>query len=95
MEKTDRYHKGKTVQSQLIRKVMKAIYTLSDEENYNIYDATDIAEYLGLEKSVVEETIALLYEAECLGECMSLEDDGIETYHLTDKAIDMVEGSEA
>ena len=77
--------------SSIIKSVMKAIYNLSDEDNYNVYDAEDIAEYLGLQQSVVDETIAILFEAGCLGECMNLHDDGVETYYLTDKAIDMVE----
>lgn len=77
--------------TELLRSVMKAIYNLSDEENYNVYDAADIAEYLGLEKSRVDEAITVLFDAGCLGECMNLHDDGIETYYLTDRAIDMVE----
>ena len=79
------------VTSSIIKSVMKAIYNLSDEDNYNVYPAEDIAEYLGLDKKVVDETIAVLFEAGCLGECMNLHDDGVETYYLTDKAIDLVE----
>lgn len=75
----------------IIKSVMKAIYNLSDEDNYNVYDSDDIAEYLGLDVKVVEETITTLFDAGCLGECMNLHDDGVETYYLTDKAIDMVE----
>jgi DNA-binding MarR family transcriptional regulator len=79
------------VTSSIIKSVMKAIYNLSDEDNYNVYDAEDIADYLGLDKKVVDEAIATLFEAGCLGECMNLHDDGVETYYLTDKAIDLVE----
>ncbi|DAB30732.1 MAG TPA: hypothetical protein CFH84_02460 [Sulfurimonas sp. UBA12504] len=75
----------------IIKSVMKAIYNLSDEDNYNLYDAEDIAEYIGLRIEIVEETIATLLDARCLSECMNLHDDGIQTYCLTDKAIDMVE----
>lgn len=75
----------------IIKSVMKAIYNLSDEDNYNVYDADDIAEYLGLNRESVDEAIKTLFDAGCLGECMNLYDDGIETYYLTDKAIDMVE----
>lgn len=75
----------------MIRSVMKAIYNLSDEDNYNLYDADDIAEYLGLKLEVVEKIIETLLDAGCLSECMNLHDDGIQTYCLTDKAIDMVE----
>ncbi|MDD2906985.1 MAG: hypothetical protein WBK95_10135 [Sulfurimonas sp.] len=77
--------------SSIIKSVMKAIYNLSDEDNYNLYDTEDIAEYLGLRLEIVEETIKTLLDARCLSECMNLHDDGIQTYCLTDKAIDMVE----
>lgn len=75
----------------IIKSVMKGIYNLCDEDNYNVYDSFDLAEYLGLDISVVDETIETLGDAGCISECMSLHDDGIQTYCLTDKAIDMVE----
>lgn len=75
----------------IIKSVMKAIYNLCDDDNYNVYDSEDIAEYLGIKKALVEDTIELLIEARFVGECMNLHDDGIQTYHLTDKAIDIVE----
>lgn len=77
--------------SSIIKSVMKGIYNLSDEDNYNLYDAEELADYLGLSQKVVDETIQLLIEARCVSECMNLHDDGIQTYCLTDKAIDMVE----
>lgn len=77
--------------SQVLKSVMKAVYNLSDEENYNVYDAYDIAEYLGLDKALVDEKLSLLYEAGMLDECMSLDDDGVETFALSNRAIDMVE----
>ena len=77
--------------SNIIRSVMKAIYNLSDEDNYNLYDSQDIAEYLGLEIEVIEETFELLVEGRFVSECMNLDDDGSQTYCLTDKAIDLVE----
>jgi tRNA G26 N,N-dimethylase Trm1 len=75
----------------IIKSTMKAIYNLCDEENYNVYDSEDIAEYLGLQLPVIDETIELLLDAGCISECMNLHDDGIQTYCLTDKAIDLVE----
>lgn len=75
----------------IIRSVMKAIYNLSDEDNYNLYDSSDIAEYLGLSEEVVEKTIETLVEGRFVSECMNLHDDGVQTYALTDKAIDLVE----
>ena len=77
--------------TQVIRSVMKAVYNLSDEENYSVYDAEDISAYLGLRKKLVDEAIAVLWDAGCLEECMTLEDDGATTYCLTEKAIDLVE----
>jgi len=77
--------------TQILRSVMKAIYNLADEENYSVYEAEDIAMYLGLEQGLVDEAIETLWEAGCLNHCMTEEDDGSTTYCLTDKAIDMVE----
>ena len=79
------------VTPQIIRSIMKATYNLCDEDNYNVYDAYDTAEYLGLEQEVVETVFELLIDAGCISECMTLHDDGVQTYCLTDKAIDMVE----
>ncbi len=75
----------------IIKSVMKAYYNLADEENYNVYDAYDIAEYLGLKEELIKEVTELLFDAGLLEECMSYHDDGVETYVLNDKAIDMVE----
>jgi len=75
----------------IIKSVMKALYNLCDEDNYNVYDAEDIAEYLGLSEDLVKNVLALLEEARMIAECMNLHDDGVQTYHLTDKAIDLVE----
>ena len=77
--------------TQVIRSVMKAIYNLSDEENYSAYDAEDISAYLGLRRKIVDDAITVLWDAGCLEECMTLEDDGATTYCLTEKAIDLVE----
>ena len=75
----------------VLKSVMKAIYNLSDEDNYNLYDSYDISEYIGVRQEVVDGIIETLLDAKCLSECMNLHDDGIQTYCLTDKAIDMVE----
>jgi len=79
------------VSPEIIKSVMKALYNLCDEDNYNVYDAEDIAGYLGLDLQVVDEVLELLMEARMIAECMTLHDDGVQTYHLTDKAIDLVE----
>ena len=77
--------------TQILRSVMKAIYNMADEDNYSVYEAEDIAEYLGLDQYLVDEAIETLWDAGCLNHCMTKEDDGSTTYCLTDKAIDMVE----
>lgn len=79
------------VEPKIIKSVMKALYNLCDEDNYNVYDSSDIAEYLGLSLEVINEVLELLIEARMIAECMTLHDDGAQTYHLTDKAIDLVE----
>ena len=73
-------------------RVIRSIYALSDDIDYNLYEAVDIAEYAKLDKNVVDSTIASLYQAGYLGECMSIEDDGMETFHLMDRALVYVEG---
>ena len=77
--------------TQVLRSVMKAIYNLSDEDNYSVYEAEDVAYYLGLKQKIVDDAIETLWDAGCLQECMTFDDDGASTYALTDKAIDMVE----
>lgn len=72
-------------------RIIKSIYALSDDIDYNLYEAVDIAEYARLEIGEVEATMASLYERGYLGECMSYDDDGMQTYHLMDKAIAYVE----
>ncbi|KIM11606.1 MAG: hypothetical protein KU37_05255 [Sulfuricurvum sp. PC08-66] len=79
--------------NRILKSVMKAIYNLSDEDNYNLYDVEDIAEYLGLDVARVQEAIDTLLAADMLSECMSYDDDGIQTYVLKDRAIDLVENA--
>ncbi len=73
-------------------RVIQSIYALSDDIDYNLYESIDIAEYCNLDKNVVDELIASLYEQGWLGECMRMEDDGFDTYHLKEKALVYVEG---
>ena len=70
--------------------VLQAIYTLSDEIDYNHYDTQDIAEYLREDVAKVATTISFLYDEGYLGECMTACDDGEETYHLTHKGVSHV-----
>ncbi|MBN2895416.1 MAG: hypothetical protein JXK05_05945 [Campylobacterales bacterium] len=72
-------------------RVIQSIYALSDDIDYNLYDSEDIAEYANLDKNVVQETIKELFHEGYLGECMSYEDDGIETYHLMERSLRFVE----
>lgn len=63
-------------------RVMKSIFALSDEIEYNIYEAEDIAEYARMDTDVVRGIICELYDEGYLGECMSIGDDGYETFYL-------------
>lgn len=63
-------------------RVMQAIFSLSDETEYNIYEADDIAEYARMNADQVRTIISELYDEGYLGECMSIGDDGYETFYL-------------
>ncbi|MFH0709705.1 MAG: hypothetical protein V2A75_05805 [Pseudomonadota bacterium] len=63
-------------------KVMKTIFNLSDEWEYNIYESDDIAEYAQMDKTEVKNIISELYEEGYLGECMTVGDDGFDTFYL-------------
>jgi hypothetical protein len=66
-------------------RVMQAIFSLSDEIEYNIYEAFDIAEYAQMDVDEVRAIISTLYDEGYLGECMSIGDDGFETFYLNKK----------
>lgn len=67
------------------KKVLTAIFALSDEIEYNIYDAADIAEYARMDFDTVQSAIKELYDEGYLGECMSIGDDGYETFYVNKK----------
>ncbi len=66
-------------------KVMKTIFNLSDETEYNIYESDDIAEFARLDPQEVRGIMNELYDEGYLGECMSIGDDGYETFYLNKK----------
>lgn len=66
-------------------RVMRAIFSLSDEIDYNIYEAVDIAEYARMDTDEVRTIISALYSKGYLGECMTLGDDGYDTFYLNHK----------
>lgn len=66
-------------------KVMQAIFALSDEIDYNIYEAVDIAEYARMDEEEVRAIISELYNDGYLGECMTVGDDGYDTFYLNHK----------
>ena len=68
--------------SEMKLKVMKTIFNLSDEWEYNIYESDDIAEYAQMDKTEVRNIISELYDEGYLGECMSVGDDGYDTFYL-------------
>ena len=71
-------------------RVMRAIYALSDEIEYNIYEAADIAEYALMNPDEVRIIITTLYDEGYLGECMTLGDDGFDTYYLNRKGRELI-----
>ena len=71
-------------------KVMKAIFNLSDETEYNIYESDDIAEYSELDPIRVRSIISELYDEGYLGECMSIGDDGYETFYLNKRGREVI-----
>lgn len=66
-------------------RVMKSIFALSDEWEYNIYESDDIAEYARMDPVAVKNILAELYDEGYLGECMSVGDDGYDTFYLNRK----------
>ncbi|MBV5320440.1 MAG: hypothetical protein JZU62_02035 [Sulfuricurvum sp.] len=66
-------------------RVMKAIFALSDELEYNIYEANDIADYAYMDRNEVFKIIRELYDEGYLGECMTVGDDGFDTFYLNRK----------
>lgn len=71
-------------------RVMKSIYALSDEIDYNIYEAIDIAEYACMDEDDVREIISELYADGYLGECMTIGDDGYDTFYLNAKGRELI-----
>ncbi|MBN2869442.1 MAG: hypothetical protein JXK04_00640 [Campylobacterales bacterium] len=63
-------------------RVMQSIFFLSDEIDYNIYEAVDIAEYAQMDADEVHTIIGNLYDEGYLGECMTVGDDGFDTFYL-------------
>jgi predicted ArsR family transcriptional regulator len=68
-------------------KVLIGVHALSDEMEYNIYESQDIAEYIKEPEESVEQTIKTLYDNGYLNECMTVDDDGFETFCLSFKAV--------
>ena len=71
-------------------RVMKSIFALSDEWEYNIYESDDIAEYAKMDKTEVKDIMSELYDEGYLGECMSIGDDGYETFYLNRRGRQMI-----
>ncbi len=72
-------------------KVLVGVHALSDEIEYNIYEAADIAEYIRLDTKEVQKELQYLFEQGYLNECMTEEDDGFETFCLSHKAMEAMQ----
>lgn len=66
-------------------RVMQAIFSLSDEIEYNIYESNDIADYANMDRDEVSQIIQQLLDDGYLCECMTLDDDGFDTFYLNKK----------
>ena len=70
------------------KQLLMTMYEINEDLDYSNYECDEIAEYLKLEtESVVAACRKLLREG-YLQECMTYEDDGADTYILSNKALD-------
>lgn len=64
------------------------IYEINEDLDYSNYECDEIAEYLKLETETVVRSCRKLLGEGYLNECMTYEDDGADTYILSNKALD-------
>jgi len=72
-------------------KILKAIYELSEEISYNVYESADVAYYAKTCVASVELACQEMLGSGLLNECMTYEDDGIVTYHLSHRGLTLLE----
>jgi len=71
----------------LEKTILMTIYEINEDLDYSNYESDEIAEYLKLETETVAQTCKKLLGEGYLEECMTYEDDGADTYILSEKAL--------
>jgi hypothetical protein len=68
--------------------LLMTLYEINEDLDYSNYECDEIAEYLKLETETVETACRKLLGEGYLQECMTYDDDGADTYILSNKALD-------
>ncbi len=68
--------------------LLMTMYEINEDLDYSNYECDEIAEYLKLETETVVTTCRKLLGEGYLHECMTYDDDGADTYILSNKALD-------
>lgn len=72
----------------LEKQLLMTLYEINEDLDYSNYECDEIAEYMKLETGTVEETCRKLLNEGYLHECLTYDDDGADTYILSNKALD-------
>lgn len=70
------------------KQLLMTMYEINEDLDYSNYECDEIAEYLKLETENVVAACRKLLGEGYLQECMTYEDDGADTYILSNKALD-------
>ena len=69
------------------KRILMTLYEMNEDLDYSNYETDEIAEFLGMEHEEVMALCGKLLQQGYLNECMTYEDDGMDTYILSDKAL--------
>ena len=72
----------------LEKQLLMTLYEINEDLDYSNYECDEIAEYLHLETETVEKSCKKLLFEGYLQECLTYDDDGADTYILSNKALD-------
>lgn len=70
------------------KRLLMTLYEINEDLDYSNYECDEIAEYLHMETESVAATCKKLLGEGYLQECMTYDDDGADTYILSNKALD-------
>jgi Mn-dependent DtxR family transcriptional regulator len=71
----------------LEQRVMMTIYEINEDLDYSNYESDEIAAYLKLETPTVAQICRKLLAEGYLEECMTYDDDGADTFILSQKGL--------